>query len=225
MSSNGSANELLASLMPLSPGDHISEDFEEDWQMENGDEYSITAVPDSDWLVVDLGGGEFGEKGAPITFTKKVRKNALALAVGALEEIPTGEPTEDQYCSIEAKFSKPPVIGIKSVTLSTAIGDSTAQLSALQMEYVEGGTNEATVQLTGTVDRGRVYTIDATPFDSSWCTIVAEGESTTSSMAGYSVSKGWTGDFVPDEIVIKGSADQAGTQDVFTLTIKVNRQS
>lgn len=36
MSSNGSANELLASMMPLSPGDWIGEDFERDWQMEKG---------------------------------------------------------------------------------------------------------------------------------------------------------------------------------------------
>lgn len=223
MSSNGSANELLASLMPLSPGGWIGENFERDWQMENGDVYRVTAVPGSEWQVYD--NDQPGAKGAPATFTVEVEDNVLNIIAAATEDGSIEEPTDDQHCGVEVNLIKPGPFGIKKVTLSAAIGDSDAQLSALQMEYAEGGTNETTVQLTGTVDRNKVYKINVTPLGKSWCTIVAEGESKTSGGAGYSVNKSWSGEFVPDEIVIKGSADQAGTQDVFTLTIKVNSQS
>lgn len=207
--------------MPVLPGDEVDLGMLE---AQSGEaEYAITVAPGSEWKAYN--GTTFGEPGEPVTAEGVVQNSRLSIEGVAVP--PGGESGEGQYagCFATVNFPQAAVGGIKSVTLSTAIGDSTAQLSALQMEYVEGGTNEATVQLTGTVDNRKQYEIDAAPFNTGWCTIVAGGESKTSSMAGQRVARMWTGDLMPDEIVIKGSADQAGTQDVFTLTIKVNRQS
>lgn len=224
MSSNGSANELLALLMPLSPGDHIREDFEEDWQMENGDVYSITAVPGSEWLAANFSSRTVGEKGAPITFTQTVRDNALTLDVIAIDEIPDEEPPEDQYCSIGSTLSKKKqASGIRSVTITPAIGDSEARLGELfPLQYEEGAENEYEFRLSTAHDPKAIsIEVIAKPIGKGWCTLTAsDGTNKTSSYAGGPVSKAWGGVNFPDRITIKGSSDQAGTEGVYTLRIE-----
>lgn len=223
MSSNGSANELLTSLMPLSPGDHIREDFEEDWQMENGDVYRFTVVPGSEWQAVDIVGGEAGAKGAPITFTREVENNTLVIGVGATEDISIEEPAEDQYCMIQSEFTKPKAGGIQSVTITPAIGDSTARLSGLfPLQYEEGAENKYEFRLSTAVDPQTInIKVEAKPIGKGWCNLAAsDGTNKTSTYAGGSVSKSWGGVNFPATITIKGSSDQAGTESVYTFVIK-----
>lgn len=211
-------------MMPLSPGDHIREDFEEDWQMENGDVYSITAVPGSEWLAANFSSGTVGEKGAPITFTQTVRDNALTLDVIAIDEIPDEEPPEDQYCSIGSTLSKKEqASGIRSVTITPAIDDSEARLGELfPLQYEEGADNNYKFRLSKTPDPVVAsIEVKAWPIGEGWCTLTAsDGTNKTSSYAGGTVQKAWNGASFPATITIKGSSDQAGTESVYTFIIK-----
>lgn len=223
MSSNGSANELLASYMPLPPGDIIGVDFEDDWQMENGDVYRFTVVPGSEWQAVDIIADEAGAKGAPITFTREVENNALAIGVGAIEDMSIAEPTEDQYCMIQSSFSNVGASGIQSVTITPSIGDSTARLSELfPLQYEEGAENEYEFRLSTAHDPQSVnIEVRATPIGNGWCSLTAsDGTNKTSAYAGGSVIKNWSGNTFPNRITIKGSSDQAGTEGVYTFKIK-----
>lgn len=223
MSSNGSANELLASMMPMTQGGWTSENFEGDWGIENGDVYSVTVVPGSEWYAFDSFGEELGAKGAPITVTREVENNALVIGVGAAEDTSIEEPTEDQYCEVEFTFSKPEAGGIQSVTITPAIGDSTARLSGLfPLQYEEGAENEYKFRLSTAVDPQAISIgVTATPIGDGWCTLTAsDGTNRTSAYAGGSVSKSWGGVNFPATITIKGSSDQAGTESVYTFIIK-----
>lgn len=210
-------------MMPLPPGEMIGGSFEEDWDMENGDVYQFTVVPGSEWQAVDIMGGEAGAKGAPITFTRAVADNALPIGVGAIEDNSLKEPTEDQYCMIQAAFAKLPASGIQSVTITPAIGDSTARLSGLfPLQYEEGAENEYEFRLSTAVDPQTInIEVKAKPIGKGWCTLTAsDGTSKTSTYAGGSVSKSWGGVNFPATITIKGSSDQAGTEGVYTFKIK-----
>lgn len=224
MCSNGSANELLASMMPQSPGIFIDTDFTEDWQMENGDVYTITVVPGSEWQAVDAINREAGAPGAPITFTREVADNNLPINAGGIVDMDIAEPTDDQYCGVFSSLVKQAQeSGIQSVTITPAIGDSTARLSELfPLQYEEGAGNSYTFRLSTAVDPRTIsIEVKAKPIGNGWCTLTAsDGTNKTSSYAGGPVSNAWGGVNFPDRITIKGSSDQAGTEGVYTLKIE-----
>lgn len=76
--------------MPVGIGDIVSEEWKPtDGELTEGDEHSITITPDSESYVVNDVDGEmvFGEKGAPVTVTRAVRKLTGGLSFGVIARV------------------------------------------------------------------------------------------------------------------------------------------
>ena len=182
-------------------------------------QYSVTITPANGTAVRVSYGRESmvtGEVDKPVTCN-------IGLVGGRLAFL-AGNVGSDDLISVTVQPT--PLVGLESITMSRAIGDSASQLSALfqngNIEYEEGGNNTHEITLSAPPDQNATYGFAAKPTASGWAKVVVGDFSGQGYNAGVSASvNGISGRLIPNTVTITASADQAVTQDVVTVLIHI----
>lgn len=157
-----------------------------------------------------------GEVNEPVTCNIGLVAGQLAFAAGnvGLDDL------------ISVTVQPTPAVGLESITIPRAIGDSASQLSALfqngNIEYEDGGNNTHEITLSAPPDQNATYSFTAKPTAGGWAKVVVGNSSNQGYDAGVSATvDGISGRLIPNTVTITASADQAVTQDVVTVLIHI----
>lgn len=182
-------------------------------------QYAVTITP-AEGTAVRVSYGrdsmETGEVNEPVTCNIGLVAGRLAFLVGSVG-------SDDL---IDVTVRQTPAVGLESITMSRAIGDSASQLSALfqngNIEYEDGGNNTHEITLNAAPDQNAMYGFAAKPTVSGWAKVVVGDSSEQGYDAGESASvDGISGRHMPNTVTITASADQAVTQEVVTVLIHI----
>lgn len=220
LSDGTSLNEVLAGYMPM-PGDDWAGIDEYGALTET--QYAVTITPAEGSAVRVFYGRDSaaeGEVNEPVTCNIGIVNGRFYFSAGNVGAVESSEQL------ISVTVQPPPVVGLESITISPAIGDSASQLSDLfqngNIEYEAGGNNTHEITLSAPPGQGVYYSFIAKPTASGWAKIVAGDYSNQGYDAGVTAKRdGVDGTSIPSTVTITASADRAVTQEVVTVLIHI----